>query len=152
MITRRWLVPLIAAGALAAAIAGCGGGGTSTAATKPTTRGGLPAAVKVASVPKLGSILVDARGHTLYRFGADKGTRSMCTGACATEWPPLHAANGGRQVTYKGHPLYSFEGDHKAGDTNGQGLNDFGGTWTAVSSGGNASSTSAPSSSGYGGY
>jgi predicted lipoprotein with Yx(FWY)xxD motif len=152
MITRRWLIPFIAAGALAAAIAGCGGGGTSTAATQPTTSSGLPAAVKTASVPKLGSILVDSRGRTLYRFGADKGTRSMCTGACATEWPALRAASGGHQVTYKDHPLYLFEGDHQAGDTNGQGLTDFGGTWTAVSSGGNASSASAPSSSGSGGY
>jgi predicted lipoprotein with Yx(FWY)xxD motif len=158
MITRHWLVPLLATGALGAAIAGCGGGGTSTAAMKATTSSGLPAAVKVASVPKVGKILVDSRGRTLYRFGADKGTRSTCTGACATEWPPLRAANGGGQVTYNGHPLYLFEGDHRSGDANGQGLSDFGGTWTAVSPAGPATSGSSPSSGssssagGYGGY
>jgi predicted lipoprotein with Yx(FWY)xxD motif len=173
MITRRLLLPLIATVALGLAIAGCGGGGTSTAAMKPTTSSGQPAALGVATAPKLGHILVDSRGRTLYLFEADTGTRSTCNGACAIEWPPLTAGHmppvsgsgvdaaktglttrtgGGRQITYNGHPLYRFEGDHRAGDTNGQGITAFGGSWVAISPEGNATSGSASSSGGYGGY
>jgi predicted lipoprotein with Yx(FWY)xxD motif len=77
------------------------------------------------------------------------------TGACAVEWPPLRAtgqptvggranvsvvatsarSDGKRQVTYNGHPLYLFSADQKAGDTNGRGLNAFGGLWCVSSSG-----------------
>ena len=126
----------------------------------------------VATTPKLGHILVDSQGRTLYLFEADKGTRSTCSGACAIEWPPLRAghtaasgdgvdaakiglttrAGDGRQITYNGHPLYRFEGDHRAGDTNGQGVTAFGASWVAVSPDGNATSDSASSSGGYGGY
>ena len=47
-------------------------------------------------------------------------------------------SDGTRQVTYNGHPLYLFAGDHKAGDTNGQGINTFGGTWHALTATRNA--------------
>src|SRR3954464_2112161 len=82
-----------------------------------------------------GRILVDSRGRTLYLFEKDKGTASTCYGACAAAWPPLltrgrpaavRGAVAGRlgttkrkdgtlQVTYKGHPLYLYVGDSKAG-------------------------------------
>lgn len=102
---------------------------------------------------KLGRLLVDGSGgRTLYRFGRDHGKRSRCNGACAANWPALttrgrpragHGAkaallgtsrrrDGSRQVTYHGHPLYMFAGDRRSGDTNGQGIHAFGGTWTAV--------------------
>jgi hypothetical protein len=55
--------------------------------------------------------------------------------------------DGTTQVTYAGHPLYYFEGDQSAGDMNGQGQNDFGGLWTAVTPAGSAITTSEPSSS-----
>ena len=92
---RRRLLPLIGAGAagLALAIAGCGGGTTSTAATKPTTSSGQAATVGVSNTPKLGHILVDSRGRTLYLFEGDTGTRSTCAGACAAEWPPLRSTH-----------------------------------------------------------
>ena len=168
---RRRLLPLVGAGAVALAIAGCGGY-SSTASTKPATSSGRPAAIGVATAPKLGHILVDSQGRTLYLFEADKGARSTCSGECAMDWPPLRAAQmpaygsgvdaskvgvtsragGGRQVTYNGHPLYRFEGDHRAGDTNGQGSTAFGAAWVALSPDGNAVSASASSSGGYGGY
>ena len=104
----------------------------------------------------LGKVLVTSTGHTLYLFMHDKGGKSSCTGQCATFWPPLvdaskptagtgvHAAllgrvarsGGAMQVTYNGHPLYRFSVDKQAGQTNGEGVNHFGGLWWAVSASG----------------
>ena len=108
--------------------------------------------VNVATSP-LGKILVDSKGITLYDFPPDKGTTSVCYGACAALWPPLvtHgkplAGHGVRasllgttkrkdgkvQVTYGGHPLYYFVTDRKPGQTTGQGINQFGGPWWVIS-------------------
>jgi predicted lipoprotein with Yx(FWY)xxD motif len=93
-------------------------------------------------------VLVDGKGRTLYLFEKDKGSASSCTGACASIWPPLTAADsvagpgvsaaklgaikradGKTEVTYAGHPLYTYAGDAKAGDTRGQGLDQFGAEW-----------------------
>jgi predicted lipoprotein with Yx(FWY)xxD motif len=104
----------------------------------------------------LGRMLVDSRGRTLYLFEKDKKGHSSCTGSCASFWPPLlttgkpHAgtgvkqallgttkrANGQLQVTYRGHPLYRFALDKKAGQTKGEGLNNFGAEWYVVSAAG----------------
>ncbi len=103
----------------------------------------------------VGKVLVGANGRTLYLFTADKGTKSVCYGQCATYWPPLIAGkptagaglnasllgttkrkDGKLQVTYKGHPLYFFQPDKKAGDINGQGFVHFGGSWWTVSAAG----------------
>jgi predicted lipoprotein with Yx(FWY)xxD motif len=135
----------------ALAVAACGGGGAATAAT-PKTSTGAAATVGVAH-SNLGSILVNSAGRTLYLFKADVGTKSACTGACATAWPPLLAhgkatagtgltasklgtttrSGGTHQVTYNGHPLYLFIKDKKPGQTTGQGLTAFGAAWFAVS-------------------
>jgi predicted lipoprotein with Yx(FWY)xxD motif len=145
----------------ALAVAACGGGGAATAspppaASKTTTTPAQTATVRVAN-SRLGRILVDSTGHTLYLFKGDSGTNSACAGACAVAWPPLRtsaspAAAGGAnaallgtirrsdgalQVTYNGHPLYLFVKDHKPGDVNGQGLSAFGAAWFAVSAAGN---------------
>jgi predicted lipoprotein with Yx(FWY)xxD motif len=99
-----------------------------------------------------GIVLVDAKSRTLYLFQKDKSAKSRCSGACAADWPPLvttgkpkasglvrksllgtsKRSDGATQVTYKGHPLYYYSGDAKAGDTNGQGLSAFGARWYAV--------------------
>jgi predicted lipoprotein with Yx(FWY)xxD motif len=104
----------------------------------------------------LGTILVDARGRTLYLFEKDHNSVSMCKGACASYWPPLtsrgapragkgvrqsllllaRAGSGVRQVTYAGHPLYTFAGDKRAGQTAGEGLDNFGAEWYAVAANG----------------
>jgi predicted lipoprotein with Yx(FWY)xxD motif len=101
----------------------------------------------------LGRTLVDARGRTLYLFEADRPNRSNCSSGCLNVWPALTAhgkprawggavgskigtipAHGGkRQVTYAGHPLYYYVGDRKPGDVNGQGLDQFGAEWYALS-------------------
>jgi predicted lipoprotein with Yx(FWY)xxD motif len=108
--------------------------------------------IGVASSP-LGRILVDGKGRTLYLFEKDTRRHSACAGACATYWPPLlmHGkptavrgakqsllsttgrANGSRQVTYAGHPLYRYVLDQKPGQTNGEGLQDFGASWDVLS-------------------
>jgi predicted lipoprotein with Yx(FWY)xxD motif len=102
---------------------------------------------------QLGRILVDSKGRTLYAFAKDKNGRSACSGSCAMYWPPLLASgkvraghgvkasrlgttkrgDGKLQVTYNRHPLYTFKLDKKAGQTNGEELNDFGGVWEGLS-------------------
>jgi predicted lipoprotein with Yx(FWY)xxD motif len=108
-----------------------------------------PVATVAVRDSKLGKILVDGHGRTLYLFEADKKTNSTCYGACASAWPPLattgtpKAGNGASpallgttprtdhttEVTYNHHPLYYFVSDTKPGDTTGQGLNSFGAKW-----------------------
>ena len=117
---------------------------------------------------ELGTILVDPKGRTLYRFNKDTGSKSACFGACAVAWPPLRAtgkptvgagadaslvgttarSDGKPQITYNGRPLYLYAGDEKAGDTRGQGLTDFGASWYVLTRGGNQVTGQASSSYG----
>ena len=165
---------------IALAVAGCGSSGNDNVKVSP------PAASAKASTPNgggatvdvrtsgLGKFLVDSQGRTLYLFEKDTGTKSMCSGACASVWPPstpsgrpkaganvdqgllgtTAGSDGKTQLTYNGHPLYRYVGDQAAGDTNGQGLTQFGGGWYVVSPAGQkieghgaSSSTSESSSS-----
>jgi predicted lipoprotein with Yx(FWY)xxD motif len=105
---------------------------------------------------------------TLYTFAKDAQNKSNCTGACARNWPPAHPgaktppglskqklttimrADGAKQLALGGKPLYTFVGDKRPGDANGNGLNEFGGIWTDAAAG-RSSATSAPAPS-YGGY
>jgi len=139
---------------VALAVAGCGS--ASSSVSPPTTKDGRAATIGAAN-EGLGKILVNSQGRTLYLFQKDSGTTSECTGACAANWPPLRAnsppriggganaslvattmrSDGSRQITYNKHPLYTFVKDTKAGDTNGEGLTAFGGTWYAISPAGN---------------
>ncbi len=140
------------------------------------------ATVMVSNNAKLGNILVDSQGMTLYTFKNDKPNQSACNGGCASLWPPLTVAkgvtpvagsgvngelgvfqrsDGNYQVTYNQQPLYRYSGDSQPGQTNGNGL--FGGLWSVVKvtpagssngSGGSGSggSGSSSSSNGSGGY
>jgi predicted lipoprotein with Yx(FWY)xxD motif len=114
--------------------------------------------VAVASNPKLGRILVDGGGRTLYLFVADTGKTSTCYTSCAQYWPPVltkgapRAVNGAAasllgttkrtdgsvEVTYAGHPLYYFITDKKPGDATGQGVDGFGGLWWVLTPSGAA--------------
>jgi predicted lipoprotein with Yx(FWY)xxD motif len=143
----------------------------SAVTASPSATSSRQATVKVAHTD-LGRTLVDSKGRTLYLFKHDSGTRSRCFGQCAVAWPPLrtsgkptagrgaHASllgttkrsDGRRQVTYKGHPLYRFQGDQKAGATNGQGINAFGGLWWAVSPSGKQITASVSTHGGGNGY
>lgn len=166
--------PAIAAVALIAmlAIAGCGssddssgsgGGGygsggestttaTATGASSEPTGRGTVAIVSATTVPKLGKVIVDAKGFTLYDFHQDKGGASACYGACAKVWPPLLSEgkpqagegamaaklgttkrkDGTLQVTYAGWPLYTYVADKKPGDANGNDFTSFGAEWYAL--------------------
>ena len=104
----------------------------------------------------LGPILADSNGKTLYLFARDKHGMSACTGTCASFWPPLlttgaplatagvktallgtaKRTDGTLQVTYAGHPLYTFKLDAKPGQAKGEGTSFFGGSWYALSGSG----------------
>jgi predicted lipoprotein with Yx(FWY)xxD motif len=135
----------------ALATVGCGGGGygDSAGTTPAPPASAQSATIGAANEGELGTILVNAKGRTLYLFRGDSGPTSTCFGACAAAWPPLQAAgkptvgggadaallgtttrsDGEQQVTYNGHPLYLYAGDENAGDTRGQGLTDYGAGW-----------------------
>jgi predicted lipoprotein with Yx(FWY)xxD motif len=156
---------LVVAGAFVGAlmVAACGSSAQSTASASPSTQPSpSPAAngttIAVASNAKLGQILVDGAGKTLYLFVADAGSSSTCYTTCAQIWPPVLTSgppqagtgamapllgtttrnDGKTEVTYAGHPLYYFVQDKATGDTTGQGVNGFGGLWWVVSPSGTA--------------
>ena len=99
-----------------------------------------------------GTSLTDGSGRTVYLWAKDGMNMSNCSGACAQAWPPVPAtgtltaaggamasdlatitrSDGTKQVTYDGHPLYYFVGDSAAGQTNGQGSDNFGAKWWLV--------------------
>ena len=146
-----FLVAATATG-VALVVAGCGGSTYGSAPSGPTAEADAAAKVGAAASP-LGRIVVDSSGLTLYRFAKDTDGRSACSGQCATYWPPLltngepaaragvarmllgttRRADGSEQVTYAGHPLYRYVGDSKPGQTNGEGSEEFGAEWDAVS-------------------
>lgn len=153
------------AGAIAAGLLGvaCGGTSSPTAASSPSpSPASSPAAtgstIAVATNAKLGQILVDGKGMTVYLFVVDTGTASTCYTSCAAIWPPVLTTgapqagagatasllgtttrtDGNIEVTYAGHPLYYFVRDKAAGDTTGQGINGFGGLWWVMTPSGAA--------------
>jgi predicted lipoprotein with Yx(FWY)xxD motif len=124
----------------------------AAAATKSVAKEGT-----VASLGK--TVLTNNAGRTLYSLSVEKHGNFICTGGCLATWKPLVVTAGtkptgpatlgtvkrpdGRtQVTYKGRPLYTFKGDSKSGEANGEGIKDVG-TWHAATL---ASSSAAPES------
>jgi predicted lipoprotein with Yx(FWY)xxD motif len=160
---KREITMIIAAAAslaIALVAAGCGSsaGGYSSAPYGSPVQASAPSGIGVAASvgvanSRLGRIVVDNKGRTLYLFEKDKNRRSACYGLCATYWSPLlthgkpvartgvrqllvgvtRRANGSEQVTYAGHPLYRFVEDRQAGQTKGEGLQEFGGGWEVLS-------------------
>jgi predicted lipoprotein with Yx(FWY)xxD motif len=145
------LAPLAAVAALATVAVADGAAAPSKAPSKASAK----AATVSVRRTRVGRVLVDAQGRTLYLFMKDTHDKSACAGACAKGWPPLlttatpKAGKGaeakllgttvrrsGRQVTYAGHPLYTYIGDKRAGQTHGEGSTAFGASWYAVAADG----------------
>jgi predicted lipoprotein with Yx(FWY)xxD motif len=160
------------------ALTACGGenynssGQSSTSPSAPATSQPAGASVKLATAQadKLGTIVVDGTGRTLYVFDKDTASppKSNCDGDCAAKWPPVLAGkgtpqldgvdasavgtvtrtDGSKQLTLGGMPLYQFVEDSKAGDVKGQAV---GGIWWVVGADGKKITTQV-SDSGNNGY
>jgi predicted lipoprotein with Yx(FWY)xxD motif len=162
--------------ALSLALAACGSSSSgttssagSTAAPASSSASSGSQAVARASNSKLGAtVLIDAQGMTVYHLSGESASTFLCTSAeCEKAWKPVSAGerssaiaglgtvkrpDGNQQLSYKGAPLYTFVGDKSAGEANGQGVAEDGGTWSAVTTVASATTTStgsgtAPSSS-----
>jgi predicted lipoprotein with Yx(FWY)xxD motif len=182
---RKWqYVPLAGAAAVMLLATACGAQNTqangtnlvqpaagTAAATAPsvvastagtTTQAETAGELAVKADAKLGSIVTDSAGRTLYRFDKDtpSPSASNCNGDCAVTWPPVPAndatasaslnpdlvgsvtrADGTKQLTLDGWPMYRFAKDTAPGDTNGQGV---GGTWFASAPDGKKAGVSRP--------
>ena len=162
--SNRYQVRLLAVALLALlglVAAGCGGSSASSA-PKSGVLGAQHStssvAVKTRKIKRLGVVLVNTKGRTLYVFMKDQHRHVTCTGSCASFWPPLKwkssgkpkaggAAKsallgtdrnpaGGTVVTYNKWPLYTYAGDSAAGQAKGWNLNVNGGKWYVISASG----------------
>ena len=137
-----------------------GPSGSKTEA-EPEAGGSGEATIATATVGGVGTVLVDSKGMTVYLFTPDKGTESTCYGGCEAAWPPVLAEgkpsadegamssalgtterkDGSMQVTYNGHPVYTFSGDSSPGEANGQ---EDDGVWFVMNKAGDAVKGGAP--------
>jgi predicted lipoprotein with Yx(FWY)xxD motif len=166
---RWWVVLGLAAAAVV--LAACGSNSTpptSSSTTNPPASA-ASVAIKTLSTSK-GTVLVTAGGLTLYWFANDKPSQSNCNGSCASYWKPLlgtaasaagtslphgfgtvKRADGQMQITYDGHPLYTYTGDAASGQINGNGIDASGGMWWAITrTGSELGASTASSTSGSG--
>lgn len=122
---------------------------TAIATVAVARNGGSKRVAKEAENPTLGkTVLTSTTGRTLYSLSVEKNGKFICAGPCLSAWHPLivpagvkptgpvklgtiERPEGGIQVSYKGRPLYRFDGDTKAGEVNGEGIKDVG-TWHAA--------------------
>jgi predicted lipoprotein with Yx(FWY)xxD motif len=150
--------------------------GSSSSSSTPTTTSGaatVAATLSTRTLPRVGAVVVNQQGRTLYVFAPDKATKVTCTGGCASVWPPLMVPSGqkptvsvalksslvssdpdpsgGRVITYNGWPLYLYVADPSAGSDHGQALNSSGGLWYVISPSGTVIKTKPSSSSSSGG-
>jgi predicted lipoprotein with Yx(FWY)xxD motif len=145
--------------------AGGSSAATGSAAAVSGTAGASAVGLKTASIGSV-TVLTNSKGFTLYTFAPDTPTTSACSGACATAWPPqvalatvkspystIKRSDGSAQLTFNGHPLYTYTGDTAPGTASGNGITAFGGLWYEVPASGAAAPHGSPSAgSGGGGY
>ncbi|MFG1806403.1 hypothetical protein [Streptomyces sp. NPDC049040] len=169
--TRRGaLTASVLTAGLLLAVSGCGASGSSdsagssSASSSSGSSAGGAGTVHTVTDATLGSILVNGKGFTLYRFDKDTDNppASHCAGTCAALWPAAPAADaasvkgvdpalvgsitgagGVKQLTIGGWPMYTYSADSKAGDTGGQGVM---GIWWAVTPTGGKAAATAPAS------
>jgi predicted lipoprotein with Yx(FWY)xxD motif len=174
----RWFAPAGLAG-LALIATACGtstpGSSPATAPSSSSSAAASPAAasgtvLKIATISGT-KVLTNAKGFTVYSFAPDTATKSNCNGSCAQYWPPVKGpatagsgvtgtlgtitrSDGSTQVTYDGHPLYTYVSDTAPGQAKGNGVNLSGGVWHEVTVTGAAAPAavhSSPSGSSSGG-
>lgn len=154
----RWLAGHGLAAVAVVALAACGSSASGTPASKPAStpssapasspaNGNILTEVKTTGSTE-GTFLTNAKGFTLYTFSPDTSTASACNGQCAKSWPPaagpgaaasgvtlpgkfgtITRKDGTKQLTYNGHPLYTFATDTQPGVVLGIGLKAAGGVW-----------------------
>jgi predicted lipoprotein with Yx(FWY)xxD motif len=157
---------------------GSAGSGPSSSSSQGAAAAGAanPAiTVAAASVPGVGMVLVNGDGKTLYMLTSEKGGALTCTddNGCTKVWPDtelpsgttspiagngiqasmlstVKGPSGALYITYAGWPLYTYSGDTAPGQTRGQGIVSFGGTWEALTPAGTPVATT--STSGGAGY
>ncbi len=161
---------LVLAACAKSSSAGYGGGNTTPGSTSSTS--GAASSVKIgsASASSVGTVLVNAKGFTLYHLATEKNGQIQCTGSCASTWPPVllpsgttsavagsgvtgklgtvTRPDGGIQVTYDGLTLYTYSGDSAPGQASGQGIQ---GVWFAVGPSGSTGGATSGGSTGGGG-
>jgi predicted lipoprotein with Yx(FWY)xxD motif len=147
---RKMFSHAVVAAAVAALLAAAGTVTARGEAKRSATRA-ASVVISTKTLPKLGTVLVNGKGRTLYMFVPDKRTKVSCVGACAAIWPPVKLAKGakptaagtakasllgsdpnpagGRVVTYNRWPLYTYVVDTAAGQAKGQALKLNGGLW-----------------------
>jgi predicted lipoprotein with Yx(FWY)xxD motif len=165
MSIKRLLVILAAACMVVAACSSSTGGAAPTAAAGGSAGpAGAGVVVGTTNAPTFGVVLAGPNGMTLYTHAGDSATTSTCDGSCATAWPPLATtgqptagagltgplgtvkrSDGTMQVTYGGLPLYYWQGDTKAGEVTGNGVEGF--SVATVGGGGSAPNPAAPAPS-----
>jgi predicted lipoprotein with Yx(FWY)xxD motif len=144
--TYVFLAVALASAASAATVAGA-------QSNRPVAHASRTATVQLRHT-SLGSILAGSSGRTLYEFTRDRGNKNSCAtiSGCSAVWPSLKASGrptagsgikasllsttSGNQVTYAGHPLYTYSGDSGPGKTSYVGAKSFGGTWYAINASG----------------
>jgi len=152
-------------------LAACGSSDTSSSGgsspssqsstTKTTQAVKTSPVVMTATKAKVGRVLVDAQGFTLYRYTPDTSSTSTCTGECIRFWPPATVKSGARltasgvdgkvttttrpdgakQIVFNGRPLYRFAKDSTRSDANGQGFEHI---WFVVPATGAKKAAAAP--------
>ena len=139
----RLLVAVISVVALVLLLIAEAGSGAPAA-----TASGATAALKTGKAGGV-TVLTNGKGLTVYTFAADSPGKSNCYGSCAAYWPPVTGSpsaapgipgtfgtttrtDGTKQVTWNGHPLYTYVGDRGPGQASGNNLNINGGLWKEI--------------------
>jgi predicted lipoprotein with Yx(FWY)xxD motif len=150
---RQITEPVARSGRMAAAVLGVAalvllGVAVGNAATSAPATASTDTTLKTTTIGGT-TVLTNDKGFTLYSFAPDTPTTSKCYGTCAAYWPPVIGSSaagsglpgktgtitrtdGSLQLTYDGHPLYTYIGDSAPGQASGNNVNLNGGLWLEV--------------------